>query len=581
MEEPKMEVRINKSLDHGWSWMVLLGCFSIFFLVQGIDKCMGLIYLELLEKLEGSASTTAWVIAIATAGRLIVAPFTSALCKRFGCRIISIVGGLIASVGLLLGSFPISIPYEFFSLGLCYGLGTGLYYPCALIMTVKYFDKRLGLAGSVSASGGGLGMMIFPPLFDFLISTFGFGGTLFVLSAINLHVVVVALLFRPPIIVTAEENEAPIEQDGLLNGGICDESKFLSSDEGSDPNGAKNDSVVGRTIKSPTVDNQEVFIAKAATRGAERNNANIHSFSHGAIETDDIFNCEKDTCTKSMCSCPDLVRECSTNEASDACIQVGEGKFTTNQSAQSSNDDLGKTSGRCCTKRPAFLPDLSLLKYPGFWMYLGQTMLVGFAQLSFMTFFPALAKERGATLSDAAMLLTVSSIVDIPAKLLTGFLVDRKMIRPHRRHVLNTTIFLNAMVISLTPLTFSFANLAAVGIALGLTQGVYIAQLLVVFVDIVGRERQADGLGLAMFSRSISLLCGPSVIGFIKDITKSYNPSFYMCGAVGATAGFLFLIQFFVPVPASKSSSTIIEPYEDIKQELNVPGELAISTLSL
>ena len=61
----------------------------------------------------------------------------------------------------------------------------------------QYFDRHLGLAMGIGYLGAGLGQMMGPPLFVFLVKEYGLRGTLLIWGGIQLNLAVCALLMRP------------------------------------------------------------------------------------------------------------------------------------------------------------------------------------------------------------------------------------------------------------------------------------------------------------------------------------------------------------------------------------------------
>lgn len=73
-------------------------------------------------------------------------PIASVLIERLGCRMTSIIGALLASLGFLITSFARSITLLYFSHGLLYGLGTSLTYSAAMTVVTRSFDRKRNIA---------------------------------------------------------------------------------------------------------------------------------------------------------------------------------------------------------------------------------------------------------------------------------------------------------------------------------------------------------------------------------------------------------------------------------------------------
>lgn len=58
--------------DGGWGWFIVFGSFLCHFIIGGMDRSAGLLYLYFLERFRQSAATTAWATTIASAIRLML-----------------------------------------------------------------------------------------------------------------------------------------------------------------------------------------------------------------------------------------------------------------------------------------------------------------------------------------------------------------------------------------------------------------------------------------------------------------------------------------------------------------------------
>ncbi len=59
---------MEKSVDCGWSWVVLIGVYGTCFLTFGFIQCIGIFFIEWEEGFGVSAQTVGWSSSIAIAG---------------------------------------------------------------------------------------------------------------------------------------------------------------------------------------------------------------------------------------------------------------------------------------------------------------------------------------------------------------------------------------------------------------------------------------------------------------------------------------------------------------------------------
>ncbi|XP_058057743.1 uncharacterized protein LOC131208847 [Anopheles bellator] len=184
--------------DGGYGWIIVFGAFSVQFWVAGLVKSYGVLYVEIMENFANASATTAsWIPAILSALCLVLAPLSSALCQRFSCRIVVIIGGVFCGLGLTLSYFATSLYHLLFTFGILTGIGGGLSTTPGIVIVSQYFEKHRALANGITISGTAAGSFVFPMLIERLIQLFGFHGTLLILGGCMLHVCVSGALYRP------------------------------------------------------------------------------------------------------------------------------------------------------------------------------------------------------------------------------------------------------------------------------------------------------------------------------------------------------------------------------------------------
>ena len=131
-------------------------------------------------------------------------PLVASLLPTFGHRTLSLLGALLATLGLLLAGLYIELassPQILFlhlTVGLTTGLGFGLLYLPAMDIVEHYFSKRLGLAMGIACCGSGLGQFLLAPLLHLATQHLGLASTLYCLAATVASAAGFALLYRLP-----------------------------------------------------------------------------------------------------------------------------------------------------------------------------------------------------------------------------------------------------------------------------------------------------------------------------------------------------------------------------------------------
>lgn len=186
-----------KEKDGRWAWVVCGAAFCDLFVVLGMHYSVGVLYAALLDNFKESKAKTAWVGSIAQFCLFFFCYPGSLLCKRFGCRQVVMVGGVITSLGLLLSSFANSLHFIYFTHGVMVGFGTSISYLPALVMVAYYFEKKRSFATGIATCGSNLGALGLAPLQQVIVDSYGWRNCYRFLSGLALVISVCGILFKP------------------------------------------------------------------------------------------------------------------------------------------------------------------------------------------------------------------------------------------------------------------------------------------------------------------------------------------------------------------------------------------------
>ncbi|PKM59698.1 MAG: MFS transporter [Firmicutes bacterium HGW-Firmicutes-4] len=127
--------------------------------------------------------------------------FAGPLVKRFGVRVVVLLGGVLFGLGLYLSGMITTVYQIYITYGLIAGSGIGLIYSITVSNTVKWFPEHKGLAGGLTAGGFGAGSLIFAPVAVQFIAAQGVLGAFQTLGLIFAGVILVLGIFiaAPPV----------------------------------------------------------------------------------------------------------------------------------------------------------------------------------------------------------------------------------------------------------------------------------------------------------------------------------------------------------------------------------------------
>lgn len=184
--------------DGGWGWVVVFSSLIISMIADGISFSFGLLYSEFLIHFGATKSATSWIGSLFMAVPLLSGPIGSALVDRYGCRMMTIVGGVISGLGFVMSVFCNSIFTMYLTFGVVAGMGLGLCYVTAVVSIAYWFDKKRTLATSLGACGTGIGTFVYAPMTQYFINEYGWRGTVLLLAGTFFNMCVCGAVMRDP-----------------------------------------------------------------------------------------------------------------------------------------------------------------------------------------------------------------------------------------------------------------------------------------------------------------------------------------------------------------------------------------------
>ena len=143
----------------------------------------------------------------ATLGMLwFASPLAGYLCDRFGCRIATFFGGVLCMTGLISTSFLQSLTPMYFTYSLVLGLGACFIVNSSFLVIGQYFQEKLSMATGIVSLGASLGVLYTGPLLQVLLDSFGWRGTLRIMTTSFALVCFLSLAFNPNV-----EGITPVE----------------------------------------------------------------------------------------------------------------------------------------------------------------------------------------------------------------------------------------------------------------------------------------------------------------------------------------------------------------------------------
>ena len=139
--------------------------------------------------------SAAWVASISFGLTFVFSPLSSSLCKRFGCKAVTTLGGILVGVGLLLSSYVDSIFRMYVTYSFLFGLGSSMCYVSSVLVLSGYFSKNLVVANGIGLAGAGVGTISLAPGLSLLLDNYYWRDALRILSATSLLLLISGLIY--------------------------------------------------------------------------------------------------------------------------------------------------------------------------------------------------------------------------------------------------------------------------------------------------------------------------------------------------------------------------------------------------
>ncbi|XP_033646197.1 monocarboxylate transporter 5-like [Asterias rubens] len=195
-ENPPGQTPSEPRMDSGWSWLVLVGAFIVYFTALGSVSSLSVYLTVWMESFEASATTVGLVLSIHSLMRGMFGPICGMFCTKFGPRIVMVAGGLILTGGFIMAALSPTIEMLILSNGFVTALGASLSLSAVFQAMGMYFKTRFTFAVGVATSGISLGQLAFAPLYTFLIDLYGWRGSMLIVAAMGFHIVAAGALMR-------------------------------------------------------------------------------------------------------------------------------------------------------------------------------------------------------------------------------------------------------------------------------------------------------------------------------------------------------------------------------------------------
>ncbi|XP_076453441.1 monocarboxylate transporter 5-like [Babylonia areolata] len=590
-------------VDTGWAWVILLAVFVIQLVSAGLLRALGIVFMAIQSTFGASASMIAVIGGVESAAFSVTAVFCmSGLLNVISVRRCTLIGGLVGTCGLVASFFVSSVTPLIFSFAVCLGVGMGLSMAPGYILLNTYFQNKLPLAAALANTGSSIGCIVMPMVTRMLLDQYFLSGTLLLLGGMFAQILVFGALLTPPQDYGRGKRGGSHPNPGLSEAEMgttewppvrAKESSKESErrvrpvsecrvTEDRDTKEFGWSTMEPLTQSLPTIHQRQShpryhqlqeatmtttttttwrdLLRKRLTMGdtflnaasmsnvaslIAFNNTNVSAKDFGFL--DSLVNIRgKGRLVASVQSEKDISSS-SSNSSSNSRDTDGEWSSSSSESSDSSqrrwgwwrrrrSSSLFKTcagGGGVC--------DSGLWRSPLFWVLAAYHFAGSLVCSIPSSYLPALAQEKGLTLTQGALLLTVSGSLDVVSRLVPGILAQSHLVRPQVSVAVSMLVL--GGVFQLTGVVEGLAGLMALSVMYGLFSGVFFSMLQIIILDLSGRDRFRQVFSFTQLSLGASGVCGFLIVGYLRDLNGSYLSSFHFMGTCGLLAAVLLMLM--------------------------------------
>lgn len=185
------------------AWFIMICSFLVNGIVFSIINTFGILFVKLKEELEAAgdedaAFKTSIVGSLAIGFVFLTSFFSGILSDRLGLRTTSVIGGLVATIGLGLSSLVYKrIEYLYLTYGLLFGGGASLAYNPSLSVLGLYFKRHLGMVNGLVTAGSSVFTILLSFVNPYILSKHGLFPCFVFLTCLSSLLIPCGLFFSP------------------------------------------------------------------------------------------------------------------------------------------------------------------------------------------------------------------------------------------------------------------------------------------------------------------------------------------------------------------------------------------------
>ncbi|KAG8192788.1 hypothetical protein JTE90_019106 [Oedothorax gibbosus] len=155
--------------DRGWAWAVAFAACAINFIVAGLGRMSGILFVAFIEIFHLDRRGAAVPFSLRSSMRNLMGPVVGILGQKYGIQKVILCGAVTSTVGAACCFFANDIFWITFLWGGLGGVGAALTTCIVQVRIGQYFVKHRATAAGMGFSGGCVGSFLFPALLEIML----------------------------------------------------------------------------------------------------------------------------------------------------------------------------------------------------------------------------------------------------------------------------------------------------------------------------------------------------------------------------------------------------------------------------
>ncbi|XP_054771210.1 monocarboxylate transporter 14-like [Lytechinus pictus] len=526
-------------------WVIVLASSFTIFIADGCLSTVGL-YLSPLRDYFGCSMAEISAIASLVVLFYHVGGLSGTVVNRLGYRTVVVVSGFMAALAMFVSSFTSSRILLGFTFGIVTGFFSGSPYPGCSLAVASYFDKNYTTVWGITSVGTSLGVVVLPPLTQYLIDHYGWRGAMVLSSGIMGQVLVSGMLLRPVM-----KKRRPLRRMS------CNRSQDCLDDQ---------------ITHLGTMIGSSISVSNGKT---------LQEYSKVIQSVSDDSTNQLDN--HKICDHHQQLHNDKGHEGSPKMLLDSQGRAVKKTELDDEDDvvsdgsdivkvlNLKMSSESACTRICYTLGvPLMLHSFRVALIVLSQ-FTIGMCFNFLLSHLPGSLVNRGVSSQTASLFISLIGIGSVVGRAGYGFLVDFGCISAKNLYGISMAILGSCVMLYRVIQTYWMYAIMSFGV--GASSGIAFALEIVQSRVYVGKEHMGRAIALIFLSHGTGGCVGPILGGWAFDVTGSYDYPFYVFGGIVVLSSFMFLLEPKLGELEAYRASKILQDHHDVKITDGCDGE--------